>query len=67
MSATMQNQALAEVQVAELGDLSSLLKKEFKPRTDSAEQAVEAAVHTLAQRCLTPRCSTATWCNRSRH
>jgi type VI secretion system protein ImpC len=52
MSTTMQNQALAEVQVAELGDLSSLLKKEFKPRTDSAEQAVEAAVHTLAQQAL---------------
>lgn len=44
--------ALAEVQMQELGDLSSLLRKEFKPRTDSAEQAVESAVQTLAQQAL---------------
>jgi len=47
-----QQSPLAAVQVEELGDLSSLLKKEFKPRTGGAEQAVEAAVHTLAQQAL---------------
>ena len=45
---TNQQSALAEVQVAEMGDLSSLLRKEFKPRTDSAEQAVEQAVKSVA-------------------
>jgi type VI secretion system protein ImpC len=33
-------------------DFSSLLNKEFKPRTDSAKTAVEAAVKTLAQQAL---------------
>jgi type VI secretion system protein ImpC len=44
--------SLAAVQVEELGDLASLLKKEFKPRTDGAEQAVAAAVKTLAEQAL---------------
>jgi type VI secretion system protein ImpC len=52
----MSNQALgsplAGVQFHEEGDLASLLKKEFKPRTDSAGQAVEQAVQTLAQQAL---------------
>ncbi|MFN7570259.1 MAG: type VI secretion system contractile sheath large subunit [Betaproteobacteria bacterium] len=43
---------LNDVQVQELGDLSSLLQKEFKPRTDEASKAVEAAVQTLAQQAL---------------
>ncbi len=47
-----QQSPLAAVQVEELGDLSSLLRKEFKPRTDGAEQAVEAAVQTLAVQAL---------------
>ena len=47
-----QQSSLAEVQVAEQGDLASLLRKEFKPRTDDAEQAVEAAVKTLAEQAL---------------
>jgi type VI secretion system protein ImpC len=40
--------ALAEGEV----DFSSLLNKEFKPRTDTAKSAVEAAVKTLAQQAL---------------
>lgn len=33
-------------------DFASLLKKEFKPKTDEAKNAVEQAVHTLAQQAL---------------
>ena len=33
-------------------DFASLLKKEFKPKTDEAKSAVEQAVHTLAQQAL---------------
>lgn len=47
-----QQSALADVQLQDEGDLASLLRKEFKPRTDSAEQAVEAAVKTLAEQAL---------------
>jgi type VI secretion system protein ImpC len=47
-----QQSSLAAVQVEELGDLASLLKREFKPRTDGAEQAVESAVRTLAEQAL---------------
>jgi type VI secretion system protein ImpC len=49
---TNQTSALATVQVEEMGDLASLLRKEFKPRTDGAEQAVSQAVQTLAQQAL---------------
>jgi len=52
MATEQAKSALAEVQMQELGDLSSLLKKEFRPRTDTAEQAVESAVQTLAQQAL---------------
>ena len=34
------------------GDFASLLQKEFKPRSDEARSAVEAAVQTLAQQAL---------------
>lgn len=34
-------------------DLASLLQKEFKPKSDEARSAVEAAVQTLAQQALT--------------
>ena len=34
------------------GDFASLLKKEFKPKSDEAKSAVEAAVLTLAQQAL---------------
>jgi type VI secretion system protein ImpC len=43
--------ALASVTM-EGGDLASLLQKEFKPKSDDAKTAVEAAVHTLAQQAL---------------
>src|SRR6056297_66593 len=33
-------------------DFASLLQKEFKPRTENAKNAVESAVHTLAQQAL---------------
>ena len=33
-------------------DLSALLQKEFKPKSDEARSAVEAAVQTLAQQAL---------------
>ena len=51
---------MAEVQTSsalnavafEGSDLASLLQKEFKPKTDEAKGAVEAAVQTLAQQAL---------------
>lgn len=43
---------LANVQVQERGDLSTLLNKEFRPRTTDAEQAVQSAVRTLAVQAL---------------
>ena len=48
---TEQTSALAGVAM-EGGDLASLLKKEFKPRSDEAKSAVESAVQTLAQQAL---------------
>src|SRR5215510_4832632 len=36
----------------EVTDLDSLLKKEFKPKTDEAKEAVERAVGTLAEQAL---------------
>lgn len=46
-----QQSALKEV-AFEGSDFSSLLQKEFKPRSDEAKSAVEAAVLTLAQQAL---------------
>jgi len=43
--------ALASV-AFEGSDLASLLQKEFKPKTEEAKSAVEAAVQTLAQQAL---------------
>src|SRR5262245_13946861 len=37
---------------AEVTDFDSLLKKEFKPKTDEAKEAVERAVRTLAEQAL---------------
>ena len=51
MSDTEQQAAGAEGAVEE-SDFSALLQKEFKPRTDSAKDAVEGAVKTLAQQAL---------------
>ena len=36
----------------EVNDLGSLLRKEFKPKTEEATSAVEQAVQTLAQQAL---------------
>ena len=36
----------------EMSDFSSLLKKEFKPQSDKAKEAVENAVRTLAEQAL---------------
>ncbi len=46
-----QGSAMAGVTL-EGNDFASLLKKEFKPKTDEAKNAVEQAVHTLAQQAL---------------
>ena len=46
-----QGSALAGVTM-EGSDFASLLKKEFKPKTDDAKNAVEMAVQTLAQQAL---------------
>ena len=48
---TIQPSALKDV-AYEGSDFSSLLQKEFKPRSDEAKSAVEAAVLTLAQQAL---------------
>src|SRR5271169_2046943 len=42
----------AGVMTQETSDFASLLTKEFKPKTDNARAAVEAAVQTLAQQAL---------------
>ncbi|MBW3598200.1 MAG: type VI secretion system contractile sheath large subunit [Planctomycetes bacterium] len=47
-----QAQAQGEATTLEAGDFSSLLQKEFKPKTDRAREAVEKAVKTLAQQAL---------------
>ncbi len=36
----------------ETNDFDSLLRKEFKPKTDEAKDAVERAVRTLAEQAL---------------
>src|SRR6187455_256599 len=46
-----QGSALAGVTLED-NDFASLLKKEFKPKTDEAKSAVEQAVQTLAQQAL---------------
>jgi len=42
-------EAQAPTQTAETDAFATLLHKEFKPRTDRAKEAVEQAVHTLAE------------------
>ena len=49
--ATAVEGAVGAVEEGEV-DFSSLLNKEFKPRTDTARSAVESAVKTLAQQAL---------------
>lgn len=52
----MADQKIAEEQAGaeamEMGDFESLLTKEFKPKTDRAQDAVQSAVKTLAQQAL---------------
>lgn len=53
MSASQLNQAEAGVVVQEgESEFASLLNREFKPKSDKAREAVESAVHTLAQQAL---------------
>jgi type VI secretion system protein ImpC len=42
----------AQTATTELSDFSSLLQKEFKPKSDRAKEAVEQAVQTLAEQAL---------------
>ena len=47
--AELETQQQAEVGLTEASDFSSLLNKEFKPKSDRAKEEVESAVSTLAQ------------------
>ena len=42
----------AEAQAIEVSEFSSLLQREFKPKSDQAKEAVESAVRTLAEQAL---------------
>ena len=42
----------AEAETLEVSDFSSLLQREFKPKSDQAKEAVENAVRTLAEQAL---------------
>jgi type VI secretion system protein ImpC len=48
----LQQDTAASIGTVETGDFESLLRKEFKPRTDEAQEAVERAVRTLAEQAL---------------
>ncbi len=45
-------QEMQPVGTIEANEFDSLLKKEFKPKTDEAKEAVERAVRTLAEQAL---------------
>src|ERR1700704_292201 len=47
-----QQDAQAESGTVEVTEFDSLLRKEFKPKTDEAKEAVEKAVRTLAEQAL---------------
>jgi type VI secretion system protein ImpC len=47
-----QRQATTEAKAVETSDFSTLLQKQFKPKTDEAAAAVNSAVQTLAQQAL---------------
>jgi type VI secretion system protein ImpC len=47
-----QQQESSAIGATEVSDFDSLLKKEFKPKTDEAKEAVERAVRTLAEQAL---------------
>jgi type VI secretion system protein ImpC len=42
----------ATTEAMEVGDLGSLLQKEFRPKSEGVKKEVETAVHTLAQQAL---------------
>src|ERR671912_480600 len=48
----LQQDTAASIGTVEAGDFESLLRKEFKPRTDEAREAVGRAVRTLAEQAL---------------
>lgn len=52
MADVQQTATQAGVQTTELSDFSSLLNKEFRPKSDQAKSAVENAVKTLAEQAL---------------
>src|SRR5690606_12033189 len=52
MAEAQQQAAGATGATFEVSEFESLLKKEFKPKTDHAKTAIESAVHTLAQQAL---------------
>src|ERR671913_959452 len=52
MDPNTQQSAQASVGTVEATEFDSLLKKEFKPKTDEAKDAVERAVRTLAEQAL---------------
>ena len=58
MSATQSEQTGQSPVTAEFdtGDFASLLQREFKPKTDRAQEAVETAVRTLAEQALQGTC-----------
>ncbi|QQS55620.1 MAG: type VI secretion system contractile sheath large subunit [Candidatus Competibacteraceae bacterium] len=47
-----QAQPEAQTETVEASEFGSLLQREFKPKSDQAKQAVENAVHTLAEQAL---------------
>src|ERR671914_1698368 len=47
-----QQEATSAIGAIEANDFDTLLKKEFKPKTDEAKEAVERAVRTLAEQAL---------------
>jgi len=47
-----QVQSGAQTETLETNDFSSLLQREFKPKSDQAREAVEHAVRTLAEQAL---------------
>jgi type VI secretion system protein ImpC len=51
-NSSAQVQPGAEVETLEVSDFSSLLQREFKPKSDQAKEAVENAVRTLAEQAL---------------
>jgi type VI secretion system protein ImpC len=47
-----QRETTSDIGAVEATDFDTLLKKEFKPKTDEAKEAVERAVRTLAEQAL---------------